>query len=81
MSSHKGYGLGAMVEILSTMLSGGFYAPTRAQHHADAPHYNVGHFFMALDPRAFREEGEFAQDLDDMIDALHATPCTRNNFV
>ncbi len=76
MSSHKGYGLGAMVEILSTMLSGGFYAPTRAQHHADAPYYNVGHFFMALDPRAFREEGEFEQDLDDMIDALHATPCT-----
>jgi LDH2 family malate/lactate/ureidoglycolate dehydrogenase len=73
MSSHKGYGLGAMVEILSTMLPGGFYAPTRARRHADAPHYNVGHFFMALDPRAFRDEGEFEQDLDDMIDALHAT--------
>ncbi len=72
MSSHKGYGLGAMVEVLSTMLPGAFYAPTRAKRHPDAERYNVGHFFMALDPKAFRDEGEFEDDLDDMIDALHA---------
>lgn len=72
MSSHKGYGLGAMVEILSTMLPGAFYAPTRAKRHPHAERYNVGHFFMALDPKAFRAEGEFEDDLDDMIDALHA---------
>ncbi|MFZ5556454.1 MAG: Ldh family oxidoreductase [Pseudomonadota bacterium] len=71
MSSHKGYGLGAVVEVLSTMLPGAFYAPTRSHRHPDAERYNVGHFFMALDPGAFRDEGEFEDDLDDMIDALH----------
>ena len=72
MSSHKGYGLAAMVEILSTMLPGAFYAPTRAARHPDAPRNNIGHFFMALDPAAFRADGGFADDLDDMIDRLRA---------
>jgi LDH2 family malate/lactate/ureidoglycolate dehydrogenase len=74
MSSHKGYGLGAMVEILSTLLPGAYYAPTRAHRHPNAPHHNVGHFFMALDPKVFRDAGEFETDLDDLIDALHAAP-------
>jgi len=72
MSSHKGYGLGAMVEILSTILPGACFSATRPQKDPDAERYNVGHFFLALDPQAFRGEGEFESDLDDMIDALHA---------
>jgi len=72
MSNHKGYGLAAMVEILSTILPGAFFATTRARRHPEAERYNVGHFFLALDPRAFRSEAEFEEDLDDMIDSLHA---------
>lgn len=72
MSSHKGYGLGAMVEILSTILPGACFSATRQQKNPDAERYNVGQFFLALDPKAFRGEGEFESDLDDMIDALHA---------
>ena len=33
----------------------------------------IGHFFLAIDPKSFRAPGEFEQDLDDMIDALHAS--------
>jgi LDH2 family malate/lactate/ureidoglycolate dehydrogenase len=73
MSSHKGYGLAAMVEILSTMVPGAFYSTTRARRHPEAERYNVGHFFLAIDPRAFREEGEFQQDIDDLIDALRTS--------
>ena len=72
LSSHKGYGLAAMVEILCAMLTGAWFAPTREQRHPGAKHFNVGHFFMALDPKAFRGEGEFEEELDDMIDALRA---------
>ncbi len=74
MSSHKGYGLGAMVEILSAMLPGAFYAPTRATRHPEASRFNIGHFFLALDPAAFREPGAFEDDVDDMIDALRQAP-------
>jgi LDH2 family malate/lactate/ureidoglycolate dehydrogenase len=55
---HKGYGLAVAMEMLSTVLAGG----------------GVGHFFMAIDPRKFREPGEFENSLDTLIDALHSSP-------
>ncbi len=72
LSSHKGYGLAAMVEILCAMLPGAWYAPTRERRHPGEKRYNVGHFFLAMDPNAFRAEGEFEADLDDMIAALRS---------
>jgi len=72
LSSHKGYGLAAMVEILCAMLAGAWYAPTRDRRHPGEKRFNVGHFFLAMDPAAFREEGEFEDDLDDMISALRS---------
>jgi LDH2 family malate/lactate/ureidoglycolate dehydrogenase len=71
LGGHKGYGLAAMVEILSTTLGGSQYAPTRA---GDGGCFNVGHCFIAIDPNAFRDAGAFESDLDAMIDALHACP-------
>ncbi len=35
------------------------------------PH-NLGHFFLAIDPGAFRAPGAFEDDLDQVIDVLHA---------
>lgn len=72
MGGHKGYGLAAMVEILSTMLPGAWWATTRERDHPDADRFNVGHFMLALDPKAFRDDGGFEADLDAMIDELRA---------
>ena len=72
MSSHKGYGLSVMVQILSATLSGGAFAPIREERPGDPD--NIGHFFLAIDPKAFRPPGEFEADLDAAIDVLHATP-------
>lgn len=66
---HKGYGLAAAVEILSSVLPG--------VHRGDASETggrSVGHFFLAIDPARFRPAGEFATDLDTLIDSLHETP-------
>jgi LDH2 family malate/lactate/ureidoglycolate dehydrogenase len=74
MRSHKGYGLGVLVQILSATLSGGSFGPIRLKTQtADEPD-NVGHFFLALDPKMFRPEGAFEDDLDAVIDVLHRTP-------
>lgn len=74
LGSHKGYGLGVVAQILSGALAGGSFSPLRNQKMpANAPN-NIGHFFMAIDPKAFREEGEFEADLDDVVDFLRATP-------
>jgi LDH2 family malate/lactate/ureidoglycolate dehydrogenase len=76
MASHKGYGLAAMIEILSTQLSGGIYCGTAARdpRAKASPYDHLGHFFIALDPKAFRPDGAFEDELDEMIDALRAAP-------
>jgi LDH2 family malate/lactate/ureidoglycolate dehydrogenase len=68
-----------MVEILCAVLTGAWSdgpgddgAPTRTKH-------NVGHFFIAIDPAQVRSDGEFQDDMDRMIDMLHATPAVDPN--
>jgi len=61
LGGHKGYGLALMVDVLSGVLSG---AATGLQVYADEKRPNVGHFFMALDPAAFRPLDEFRRDMD-----------------
>jgi len=72
MGSHKGYGLAVAVEILSSVLAG-----LRSGRDCADTGASVGHFFLAIDPRRFREPGEFEADLDGLIDSLHA--CTPLN--
>lgn len=72
MASHKGYGLGLMVQILSATLAGADF-PGAGASPGDP---DIGHFFLAIDPQLFRDEGAFEADLDQAIDELHATPPT-----
>lgn len=74
MGSHKGYGLGMMAHILGGVLSGASFSPIRVRTQRPQDPDDIGHFFMALDPKAFREEGAFEADLDDALDVLHAAP-------
>jgi len=74
MASYKGYGLAAMAHILGGTLNGGSFSPIRERTQKDTDPDNIGHFFLAIDPKSFRGEGEFESDLDEMIDILHATP-------
>lgn len=67
---HKGYGLAMMAQILAGPLADAAFGATRAE--GGMP--NIGHFFLAIDPKAFRAENEFEHDLDEIIDTLHATP-------
>jgi LDH2 family malate/lactate/ureidoglycolate dehydrogenase len=69
--SHKGYGLAVMVHVLAGTLAGASFSPIRNQTQKKSDPHNIGHFFMAIDPRAFRAEGEFEEDLDQVIDVLH----------
>ncbi|MBX6367452.1 MAG: Ldh family oxidoreductase [Rhodospirillales bacterium] len=73
LGGHKGYGLAMMVEILSSTLPGAQFALLRMARDPGAKHADVGHFFLAMDPAAFRPAGEFEAELDEMIDALRAT--------
>jgi LDH2 family malate/lactate/ureidoglycolate dehydrogenase len=74
MSSYKGYGLALMGHILGGALSGGSFSPIRVKTQKPGDPDRLGHFFLAIDPKAFRPAGAFEDDLDAVIDVLHATP-------
>ena len=64
--SHKGYGLGLMVEVLTTLLAGGIpnmLEDTLARHH-----------FAAYDIAAFGEVGAFKETMDRILRTLRQTP-------
>jgi LDH2 family malate/lactate/ureidoglycolate dehydrogenase len=68
--SHKGYGLGILVEILCGVLTGTITALNENQDPR-------GHFFGAIRVDAFRPVLEFKQDMDRLIRDLKATPAAK----
>lgn len=72
--NHKGYGLGAVVQILSAALSGGVFPALG--HPRPGSGENIGHFFLAIDPGAFRSRDAFMEDVDALIDHLRSTAPT-----
>ena len=79
--SHKGYALGAVVDILSAVLSGANYGPWVPPFPAyvpmptGMPGKGIGHFFGAMRLDAFRPAGEFKQHMDNWIRRFRsATP-------
>lgn len=71
--SHKGYGLALLAQVLGGTLNGGAFAPLHRQTHGAGEPANVGHSFIAIDPAFFGAPGAFAQDVDAILDVLHAT--------
>lgn len=71
--SHKGYALGAIVDIFSAVLSGGSYGPWAPPFPAyvpmpeNMPGKGLGHFFGAMRVDAFRPAEEFKSHMDNWI--------------
>jgi L-2-hydroxycarboxylate dehydrogenase (NAD+) len=76
--SHKGYALGAIVDIFSAVLSGANYGPWVPPFPAyvpmptDMPGKGIGHFFGAMRIDAFRPVEEFKQHMDQWIERFRA---------
>jgi L-2-hydroxycarboxylate dehydrogenase (NAD+) len=71
-SSHKGYGLAVLVDILTGVLSGGIYGNLAFRNPPADPKVrdSSSHFFMALRIDSFRPVDEFKATMDDMLSAL-----------
>jgi LDH2 family malate/lactate/ureidoglycolate dehydrogenase len=71
--SHKGYALGAVVDIFSAVLSGANYGPWVPPFPAyvpmpeNMPGEGIGHFFGAMRIDGFRPADEFKQHMDHWI--------------
>jgi LDH2 family malate/lactate/ureidoglycolate dehydrogenase len=73
LGGHKGYGLAAMVEILSASFSGASLDSSPNHGNNKPGSMEIGHFFLAIDPTQFRDAGEFEDSTDELIDYLHGT--------
>ncbi|XP_057320353.1 uncharacterized oxidoreductase YjmC [Microplitis mediator] len=71
-SGYKGYGLGVMVELLCGILSGSFYGPNIRSWKDSNRTANLGHCFMAIDPKAFGSGAE--NRLSHLLCQLRALP-------
>lgn len=71
--SHKGYALGAIVDIFSAILSGANYGPWVPPFPAylpmpgNMPGEGIGHFFGVMRIDAFRKSAEFKEHMDKWI--------------
>ena len=79
--SHKGYMLGAIVDIFSAILSGANYGPWVPPFPAyvpmpqNMPGEGIGHFFGAMRIDAFRPADDFKKNMDQWINRFkNATP-------
>jgi L-2-hydroxycarboxylate dehydrogenase (NAD+) len=76
--SHKGYALGAVVDIFSALLSGANYGPWVPPFPAfvpmptDMPGKGIGHFFGAMRIDAFRPAADFKQHMDQWINRFRS---------
>jgi LDH2 family malate/lactate/ureidoglycolate dehydrogenase len=76
--SHKGYALGAIVDIFSALLSGASYGPWVPPFPAyipmpeNMPGEGIGHFFGAMRIDAFRKADEFKEHMDKWITRFRA---------
>jgi len=74
--SHKGYALGAIVDIFSALLSGANYAPWVPPFPAyvpmptQQPGKGIGHFLGAMRIDAFRPADDFKKDMDHWIEGF-----------
>ena len=70
-SGYKGYGLSAMIDILCGVLTGAsFLSLVEKEVGGKSSPSNLGHFFGAIDIKAFRPLRQFQQTLDQFIRML-----------
>jgi LDH2 family malate/lactate/ureidoglycolate dehydrogenase len=76
--SHKGYALGAIVDIFSAVLSGANYGPwvppfpVYVPMPTGMPGKGIGHFFGAMRIDAFRPAEEFKQHMDQWVERFRS---------
>ncbi len=87
-AGHKGFGLSAVVDIFSGVLSGANYGPwvppfvSFLNPLPNLPGKGIGHFLGAMRIDAFRPAADFKNDMDNWIDRFKsATPIDASNPV
>ncbi len=73
-AGHKGYGLSAMVDIISGLLAGAQISLNFTERVRRGERADLGHFVAAIDIAAFIPLDDFKRAMDEYIETLHAAP-------
>jgi ureidoglycolate dehydrogenase (NAD+) len=80
MSGAKGYGIGLMIELLSSGLTGMAFGPGIVRKFDDWEHpQQLGHFVEAIDPSAFMDLDAFRKRVDQIFDDISSQPALQDN--
>jgi len=75
VGGHKGFGLAVIVEIMTSLLSGGEYGTQISESVADTANGNpTSHFFFAMRIDLFQDLPAFRAQMDEFIKYLHDLP-------
>ncbi|MFC7320036.1 ureidoglycolate dehydrogenase [Halobacillus campisalis] len=69
----KGFGLGLVVDVMTGVLTGGAFGPKISTMYGDYKNNReLSHVIVTINPGLFIEKEEFLNNIDQMIDELHA---------
>nr|WP_246469379.1 Ldh family oxidoreductase [Cohnella nanjingensis] len=70
----KGFGMAFVVDVFSSLLMGAAFGPHVSVMYGgdDAEHRKLGQFFCAINPANFTDRERFCEQMDQLIDELHA---------
>lgn len=73
MAGYKGYGIAMMIDMMSGLISGSAYLNKVGKFYSqDDAGMNVGHMFMAVDPKVVFE-GDFYKEADCFVNTLRSS--------
>lgn len=72
LGGHKGYGLAVFSHILSGAMPGASFSPTRVRNPDPSKPDDLGHYFQAINPEAFRPLAEYEADVEVVVETLKA---------
>jgi LDH2 family malate/lactate/ureidoglycolate dehydrogenase len=71
IGEYKGYGLSLVTDVLTGVLTGSLFGLSVFQ---DDRNYDVGHFFVAIDPAAFLPRADFDRRLEELVHEVKSAP-------
>ena len=72
MGGHKGFGLAAMIDILSACLTGSSLSPDISNDPANPAPQRTGHLFIAIRVDALANSDQYLSSLDRLASAVHS---------
>lgn len=80
VGGYKGYGMSFVIMALGGILNGGAFCHSVPMfENGIVPNLNVGHFFQAIDIKAFMDPSEFKAKMDEAIEAMHSAELAKGN--